>query len=295
MTMNPELAKLGSSLLVPSVQELAKKPLKEVPPRYVRTDKDSPKSHLISLKFVATSSCHRYAKVIFLARTGEAALCMQRMGFLPVNQPWNEHFTGGKNEDGDPRVFQSSNGREEEALQKSDEIEGFGQAFVVSEEQKLNWGDMFYMTTFPTYLRKPHLFPNLPITLSDQDRRYWFVLRLKIVSNGVYPSVENRATVNSIKERLSIVTLYSPRLDGDMDPAPSLLSPQNPPLLKRIGVADYFKCLFTFELRGKSYVVVLRIQPDQETNTNYINTTNYVMIQPDQEAAVFLEHSNINK
>ncbi|PPS10794.1 hypothetical protein GOBAR_AA09846 [Gossypium barbadense] len=340
MTMNPELAKLGSSLLVPSVQELAKKPLKEVPPRYVRTDEDSPKSHHISLKSVATSSCHRYAKVIFLTRTGEAALCMQRMGFLPVNQPWSEHFTGGKSEDGDPRVFQSSNGREEEALQKSDEIEGFGQAFVVSEEQKLNWGDMFYMTTFPTYLRKPHLFPNLPITLrvlfeeghramrmnycppcpqlelaiglrahSDPVglaivlqinkmkafKRYWFVLRLKIVSNGVYPSVENRAAVNSVKERLSIVTLYSPRLDGDMGPAPSLLSPQNPPLLKRIGVADYFKCLFTFELRGKSYVDVLRIQPDQETNTNYINTTNYVMIQPDQEAAVFLEHPNINK
>ncbi|KAA3476846.1 protein SRG1-like [Gossypium australe] len=41
MTMNPELAKLGISLLVPSVQELAKKPLKEVPPRYVH-DEDSP-------------------------------------------------------------------------------------------------------------------------------------------------------------------------------------------------------------------------------------------------------------
>ncbi|MBA0747418.1 hypothetical protein Gogos_004332, partial [Gossypium gossypioides] len=42
MTMNSELPKLGSSLLVPNVQELAKNPLKEVPPRYVRTDEDSP-------------------------------------------------------------------------------------------------------------------------------------------------------------------------------------------------------------------------------------------------------------
>ncbi|MBA0661539.1 hypothetical protein Goklo_005820, partial [Gossypium klotzschianum] len=172
--------------------------------------------------------------------------------------------------------------------QKPDEIEGFGQAFVVSEEQKLNWGDMFYMITLPTYLRKPHLFPNLPSTLSmkllehmgkalgmdPNDMRVlfeeglqamrmnyyppcpqpevaiglsahsdpvgltillqinemeglqvkksgvWVPIRplenafvvnigdiMEIVSNGVYPSVEHRATVNSVKERLSIVTV----------------------------------------------------------------------------------------
>ncbi|KAE8730767.1 hypothetical protein F3Y22_tig00002880pilonHSYRG00056 [Hibiscus syriacus] len=39
--MESGISKFGSSLLVPSVQELAKKPLKQVPPRYVRTDEDS--------------------------------------------------------------------------------------------------------------------------------------------------------------------------------------------------------------------------------------------------------------
>ena len=43
------------------------------------------------------------------------------------------------------------------------EIEGFGQAFVVSEEQKLDWGDLFFMVTQPAQLRKPHLFPKLPL------------------------------------------------------------------------------------------------------------------------------------
>jgi hypothetical protein len=43
------------------------------------------------------------------------------------------------------------------------EIEGFGQAFVVSEEQKLDWGDLFFMVTQPANLRKPHLFPKLPL------------------------------------------------------------------------------------------------------------------------------------
>jgi len=32
-------------------------------------------------------------------------------------------------------------------------MEGFGQAFVLSEEQKLDWADLFFMTTLPKHLR----------------------------------------------------------------------------------------------------------------------------------------------
>jgi len=42
-------------------------------------------------------------------------------------------------------------------------VEGYGQVFVVSEEQKLEWGDMFFMLTLPPRLRKPYLFPNIPL------------------------------------------------------------------------------------------------------------------------------------
>ena len=80
----------------------------------------------------------------------------------------------------------------------------------------------------------------------------------QIVTNGTYRSIEHRATVNSIKERLSIATFYSPKHNGDMGPAPSLVSPDSPALFKRIGVADYFKGLFSRELRGKSYLEVLQ-------------------------------------
>ena len=47
--------------------------------------------------------------------------------------------------------------------QEPGDVEGYGQAFVVSEEQKLDWANMFYMVTLPTHLRKPHLLPNLPL------------------------------------------------------------------------------------------------------------------------------------
>lgn len=48
-------------------------------------------------------------------------------------------------------------------LMPSGELEGFGQHFVVSEEQKLDWADMFFMVTHPLHMRKPHLFPKIPL------------------------------------------------------------------------------------------------------------------------------------
>ncbi|RVW66995.1 Protein SRG1 [Vitis vinifera] len=44
--------------------------------------------------------------------------------------------------------------------QKPGEVEGFGQAFVVSEEQKLDWGDLFFMSTLQLTSGSPAYFPN---------------------------------------------------------------------------------------------------------------------------------------
>ncbi|KAF3449838.1 hypothetical protein FNV43_RR05917 [Rhamnella rubrinervis] len=243
--------------------------------------------------------------------------------------------------------------------QKAGDIEGLGQAFVVSDEQKLDWADMFYIVTLPTHLRKPHLFPNLPIPFRDSLEAYssqllniahkilhvmakalkinpndmkdlfeegWQSMRmnyypscpqpdlviglnnhsdavgltillqvnnkeglqirkegtwvpikpipnafivnigdiLEIVTNGIYRSIEHRAVVNADKERLSIATFYSPKLDGEMGLAPSLISKETPALFKRIGVVDYFKGFFSPEMVGKSYVDALRIYNSDE-------------------------------
>ncbi|KAF4379835.1 hypothetical protein F8388_023852 [Cannabis sativa] len=49
------------------------------------------------------------------------------------------------------------------------DIEGFGQTQVFSEEQKLDWTDYILIFTLPLAVRKPHLFPNLPITLKQNS------------------------------------------------------------------------------------------------------------------------------
>ncbi|KAL8091115.1 hypothetical protein AgCh_040279 [Apium graveolens] len=234
------------------------------------------------------------------------------------------------------------------------DIEGYGQAFVVSNEQKLDWADMFYMITLPAEIRKPHLLPQLPQSFRDAIEAYsvelkslamkilnlmakalqmdpeefkvlfeegmqsmrtnyyppcpqadqviglaphsdatgltilsqlneiqglqirkdgnWipvkplpsaFVINIgdvvEVVTNGIYRSVEHRGVVNPVKERMSIATFLSPKLDGEFGPAPSLLSSQAPPKFKRIGAADFFKGYFAQKLAGRCYLDTLRM------------------------------------
>ncbi|PIN04818.1 (S)-norcoclaurine synthase [Handroanthus impetiginosus] len=61
------------------------------------------------------------------------------------------------------------------------------------------------------------------------------------------------------KERLSVATFLNADLNGDVGPAPSILSPENPLKFKRIGAADYMKGLFSREPIGKTYLDDMRI------------------------------------
>ncbi|CAK7350310.1 unnamed protein product [Dovyalis caffra] len=82
----------------------------------------------------------------------------------------------------------------------------------------------------------------------------------EIVTNGIYRSTYHRATVNSMKDRLSMATFYSPNLDSEMGPAPSLVTPETPAQYRRIRVAEFLKGYFSRVLAGKSYIDVMKIQ-----------------------------------
>ncbi|WOG86152.1 hypothetical protein DCAR_0205353 [Daucus carota subsp. sativus] len=82
---------------------------------------------------------------------------------------------------------------------------------------------------------------------------------LEVVTNGTYRSIEHRGVVSSVKERMSIATFLSPKVDAEFGPAPSLLSSQAPPKFKRIAAADFFKGYFAQKLAGRCYLDTLRI------------------------------------
>jgi isopenicillin N synthase-like dioxygenase len=46
--------------------------------------------------------------------------------------------------------------------QTTQDMEGFGQVYVALEEDKLRWGDMFYVKTLPLHRRHPKLIPFIP-------------------------------------------------------------------------------------------------------------------------------------
>ncbi|KAJ7968833.1 2-oxoglutarate (2OG) and Fe(II)-dependent oxygenase superfamily protein [Quillaja saponaria] len=54
---------------------------------------------------------------------------------------------------------------------KPDDFEGYGN-HILSDDQKLDWGDRFYMVTNPVHKRKPHLFPELPSSLRSTLESY---------------------------------------------------------------------------------------------------------------------------
>ncbi|KAJ0082959.1 hypothetical protein Patl1_10298 [Pistacia atlantica] len=91
---------------------------------------------------------------------------------------------------------------------------------------------------------------------------------LEIMSNGLYQSVEHRASINSVKERISIAFFVGPKFDAEIGPARSLINPENPPLFKRIGTEEYFKSFFSRKLKGKTNLEYMKIEHGEGMHHN---------------------------
>ncbi|KAK4421122.1 protein SRG1 [Sesamum alatum] len=166
--MESKSANLGSSLPVPIVQELAKEKLTTVPPRYVRPDQYQQRI-LPTLK-----SSYSQIPVIDMQKfsdiyTVESELhalhnACQEWGFFQLINHGVDSTVVEKMKIEIQEFFNLPIDEKKKFRQEEGDLQGYGQAFIVSEEQKLDWGDMFAIVISPTYLRKPHLIPKLPTT-----------------------------------------------------------------------------------------------------------------------------------
>lgn len=95
------------------------------------------------------------------------------------------------------------------------------------------------------------------------------ILILQIFTNGIYRSIEHRGVVSPDKERISIATFHSPKIDAELGPATSLITPQTSPKFKRISVADFYRLFFKCKLDGKSRIESLRVANDYG-DKNYV-------------------------
>lgn len=69
--------------------------------------------------------------------------------------------------------------------------------------------------------------------------------------------------MNTAKERLSIATFFNPNFEGELGPAPSLITDKTPALFRRVTVEEYVKGLFVRKLHGRSYLDSMRIKPGE--------------------------------
>ncbi|KAL1805722.1 hypothetical protein ACET3Z_028790 [Daucus carota] len=154
---------LGGSLPVPSVQELAKKEqLKAVPSRYVRPDQDpiifdsktAPQIPVIDLERLVAGD---------LENTNNFDSACREWGFFQLTNHGVSTELLDKMIKATQEFFKMPLEEKKKFPQEAGDLEGYGQAFVVSEEQKLDWADIFYVCTLPLRYRKAHLFKKLPI------------------------------------------------------------------------------------------------------------------------------------
>ncbi|KAM5586420.1 protein SRG1-like [Rosa sericea] len=360
----------GGSHLVPCVQELAKNPITTIPRRYLQQDyndgdaqdqlnkinSDETRSSVQpEIPFIDFKKLLSQQESNNFDELSRLHLACKEWGFFQLVNHGVSSSLMEKMKTEIQDFFNLPIEEKKRFWQHPGDVEGFGQAFVVSEEQKLDWADIFFLTTLPVQMRKPHLFPELPTPFKDTLEIYsmelenlamailtqmenalrieakeltksfvggmqsmrmnyyppcpqpekvigltphsdavgltillqvneileglqvkkdgiWFPVKplpdafivnvgdiLEIQTNGTYRSIEHRAIVNSKKERLSIATFYSPRLDGEICPAPSLITEETHAAYTSIGVQDFFTALFARKLQGKSFLDDLRL------------------------------------
>ncbi|KAK2368273.1 protein SRG1 [Trifolium repens] len=164
------------SLLVPSVKELIKEKILTVPQRYIQSQNEQ----LVNINEGDHSILQIPVidmKKLLSPEYGSSELCKLHLackdwGFFQLinHGVCSSYVEKLKIEIQD--FFNLPMSEKKKFWQTPQYMEGFGQIFVVSEEQKLDWADIFFMTTLPKHLRKPHLFPQLPLPLRDTLELY---------------------------------------------------------------------------------------------------------------------------
>ncbi|CAI0418409.1 unnamed protein product [Linum tenue] len=154
------LKEAGGSLPVPNVQQLASSS-NDVPIRYIRPELElervSSDDEYVQVPVIDMSKLH--ADGDELAKLHSA--CRDWGFFQVINHGVANTMMMKMNAD-IQEFFNQSLHEKMECAQLPNTIEGYGQAFVVSEEQKLDWGDMLFIIARPLDGRNMNIWPKVP-------------------------------------------------------------------------------------------------------------------------------------
>ncbi|KAG6405068.1 hypothetical protein SASPL_132650 [Salvia splendens] len=173
-----------------SLQEMVKKPIHEIPARYIvdqeaaisRSSEEISSSAAAEIPLLDMESLlNEQTKASQLEKLHST--CTQWGIFQLVNHGVNTSLVEKLKHE----IKEFYNLPLEERLRykiRDGEVEGYGQTIIVSQDQKVDWADRFYMITNHIQRRKPHLFPDLPSSLRETLEAY--ISELQKLSKAIF-------------------------------------------------------------------------------------------------------------
>ncbi|CAD5195352.1 unnamed protein product [Musa acuminata subsp. malaccensis] len=176
----PSFQRLGTSIDVPNVQALAASIANpaDVPPRYVRPEaKADPvvsdgDSELPVIDFSRLLH-HRFSK----EESAKLHHACADWGFFQLINHGVPDQAMEKIKGDIVEFFKLPLEEKKAFAQLPNSLEGYGQAFVMSDDQKLDWADMLSLITRPLHSRNIDLWPAQPLTFRDSLSCYSMELK----------------------------------------------------------------------------------------------------------------------
>ncbi|KAL4324530.1 hypothetical protein GQ457_11G021290 [Hibiscus cannabinus] len=159
----------GGSLPVENVQSLASKNLKDIPSRYIRPE--------VEFDVVSIDESFQIP-VIDMSKLGhddeqkKLHFACKGWGFFQLINHGVEDEVIEKMKTDIQEFFKLPLHEKMACAQVPNNIEGYGQAFVVSEDQKLDWGDMLFLLPLPVPLRNMRFWPTTPTSFRETLDKY---------------------------------------------------------------------------------------------------------------------------
>ncbi|KAI3901840.1 hypothetical protein MKW92_030820 [Papaver armeniacum] len=156
----------SSSVIVPLIHELVKENITEIPNRYIRTtscldheyhnsDGDSATSKYDIPVIDVEGGLLSGESVLADSELHKLDSACQHWGFFQVVNHGISSLLIDQLKSEIHNLFELPLEEKTKIWQEAGEMEGFGQKFIVSDEQKLDWSDTFSITAQPIKMRKP--------------------------------------------------------------------------------------------------------------------------------------------
>ncbi|XP_057819856.2 protein SRG1-like [Cryptomeria japonica] len=171
---------------VPVVQELAAQHLQSLPERYIRSEKERPNAfpiHHLDIPIIDMDMFWGDSDLCRQKELEKLGMACQEWGFFQVAK-MNHGIPLSLTErmKGIVREFIQLP-LEEKLKYKIQELEGYGQAFVISDDQILDWADMMSLTTLPPENRNMDFWPTKPVDFRETVDQY--ALEIQKLSNTI--------------------------------------------------------------------------------------------------------------